>query len=191
MTTKTSSDQENALVQELGDAFDEHLVDLGKALVREVVATANKEGIGPKLLPYTFWVLFEDYENWPNKVRPNHDFLRTMLRITSETGSMPRYYAALKIPEDRISEVNEAVDRVVLHMGAWSRQAFIGLIKTWMGLLQRIGRKVPKATEGQVPASASMSWLHKAFREMLSMRQSWFKHAFLLLELIQMFPSPR
>ena len=186
---KTASPQEDALIQDLGNSFNSILKDYSRQFVREVTAVSHKHGLTPKQVPYIFWVLFENPENWPSLSPGVRKMLHVAIRVVSDMGSTPHYSAAFSMID---AEVEEQVDAVVADMAVWSQKVLmVGIFKGWMGLLKKMAPQVPKATRGNVSPGNSMSWLHKAFRAMLSMRQGWFDHPKLFLHLMKMFPEPR
>ena len=182
--------QAETLIQNVGYQFEAILEEQAKAFVKEVTTYALKqEKISSAHLSYVFWVLFEGESHWPEMLAYNKTVLGHALQIVSDTDNTPRYSATFQVAP---TGVEEKVDRVVEHMGLWSRTVLmVAVFKGWLAIIEKAAPQVPKVTGDEVTAAQAKSWLHHFLRGMLSLRQGWWHYPTLMLRLIAAFPQPK
>lgn len=182
------TEQVEKLLMQVGEDFEEVIIDQGKAFVREATLySLKKERLAPANLPYVFFTLLGGSELWPDMPEKDTKALKLAGEIVARVGLAPDTSSVLKVPA---LQVEAQIDRIVQHMGEWSsRVLFVEAFRGWFDILKRYTPQVPRLTEGEVPAGKEMAWLARVFRSTLSMRQGWHRYSSLLLHVLTLFPS--
>lgn len=176
----------NDLMLALGRDMLPAIKKVAQAAVREVVITANRNGVQPDELPYVFWALVSQKE-LPDQ-GPRQKYFQVVLDIMTRTGALPNYSRAFSVPP-RL-EVDTATDQVATHMGIWAVKDMLpALMVAYLKILHTYASKVPEATEGAVPSSRGAGYLNEAFREVLSLRSSLFEDGELLRRVLRIIPE--
>jgi len=177
---------EDALMLGVAKVLDEQLTSLGKAAVREIVTFTNQLGVLPDHLPYLFWALATD-SGLPSLGSKEKAAFDTMVTILDRTDTMPKYSSAFSLVDDLTTDA--AVDATTRHMGSWAlKTMYPGLLKSYQMALQSQVKKVPKATDRQVPKGREFDFLRKTFRQVLSLRSRMFRDGELLRRVVRLLP---
>lgn len=158
----------------------------GQASVREIVTEANKHHVAPDDLPYVFWALANP-KVLPD-LGPRQKGYQLVIDIMARTGTMPAYQRAFKAVDD--AAVDDAVDAVAQHMATWAYKDMLPyLMGAYVKVLSKYAGKVSEATGGQVPTSNGVAYLNRTFREILTLRSSWFEDGELLRRAVRFIPE--
>lgn len=175
-----------ALVKLLGKDMMSFLQDQGRAALREIVTTANKEGVKANQLPYVFWAL-ANQSGLPN-LGPRQKAFTLMLDILTRTGVMPDYQRGFQAVDD--ARLDEVVDLVAQHMSVWAAKTMaVELVLGYYKLQVKHESKVPEATNGKIPAVVGATYLDRVFREILTLRSAWFEDGELLRRVVRFIPE--
>jgi len=174
------------LMRSIGADMLPVLKEQGRASVREIVMAANRLGIQADDMPYAFWALATQ-KGLPD-FGPKQKVSTLMIDIMARTGTMPAYQKALKVPDS--GTLDEAVDKLADHMATWAARNILPyLMANYVKILNKYASKVPQATNGQVPASNGVAYLNNAFREILTLRSTWFDDGELLRRAVRFIPE--
>ena len=175
-----------ALVKAIGRDLMLYLKEQGRTAAREIVMEANRQRVSPEDLPYVFWVLASQKE-LPD-LRARQKVFTLMIDIMARTGTMPNYQRAFRVADD--IEVDAAVDKVAVNMALWAAKNMIPfLIHSYLRVLAKYAGKVPAVTGEEVPASNGLGYLNTAFREVLTLRSTWFEDGELLRRVVRFIPE--
>lgn len=182
----TARTDPETLMKAIGKDMMDLLLSQGRAAVREVVTEANKYRVSADDLPYVFWVLASQHE-LPD-MGPRQRVYNLMLDIMSRTGAMPNYQRAFKVAEDPATD--EAADKVAVHLSYWAaKQMAPALLVGYSKILSKYQNAVPEATGGQVSAVVGVDYLDSTFRQILTLRSSWFADGELLRRVVRFLPE--
>jgi len=107
---------ETKVVARAVDDFVEDLLKRGNAIIRQAAYEANKAGLPVEGIPYFYFLLDEQSENWPQMHPMKRQGLDLVASILKESGKMPPYSRVMSIlPPSSERSVHLALD----NLGTW------------------------------------------------------------------------
>lgn len=152
--------------------FGGKLKGQGKAVVRKVTTVSNQAGLPPEYLPYVFFVLVEQVQNWPEMMPEQAKALRLGRLLMVEGSAVPNYRGQVQLPP---SELEEAVGEILKRVGFWVQSKLSAeLVGEYQKLLQQNMSKIKGILKDRVAPDKIPQVADGSFRLLVSEHPEWF-----------------
>jgi len=133
---------------------------LAPTFIRQVAVEGTRAGLPKETIPYLYWVIFDNYRNWPPLQEKPKQALVMAKTIAGSAGGIPNYGKNLPIPA---KSEETLVDRALVGVAAWCLTTMVPSLKrSWNETVSSNAKFLPKVGINKGP-----EWLDARFRDEL------------------------
>ena len=184
---------ENKHLQVIARRFLASLSPIPKALIRETVSLATKNGFytgdhKKDALAYLWYVLMENRSSWPSMSKDEYNALVAVMDYVAYSGETLKYRGVMRMPEGK---TEHQIDKTIIELALWALNLIRTEVKTNLtNICKDEGKTYVKETEEFKGATGAAYFLQYSFKKNLREKPLMFQRhqPFVLLPFVQVLP---
>ena len=151
----------------MGEDYLKEIDAHGKLFVRQVIIETDKAGLPRSARQYVFYVIMDQYNNWPAMSVVRKSALSTGRRIMTLAGDTPEYKDGLTLPDPEDEEkVEKAIIAVAHWCASWMTGSLLGAYSKMLEKYEHYAWKISPESEVSIP-EADYVYMDALFRTAL------------------------